>query len=325
MAYLDTATDAQPSGLTTNREELVLDAMLHTATTAPYKGSLPTIASSNDQPRVFMDDLAAVSAAGHIEGNDTDGGGDQYTNVGDYRGQSQRWVQTGSVTDEQGSKDSAVGADLEGTKQKLLKQCMRNIEHTLVSDQDKIANVPNTTAGITEGLGSFTDPTNTNFAADYRCKTDSVFTGALSTLDDAALDALIASIYKEGGEYENLTLLAWPKLRSAIVFNTTRNAGTGSRIDYNVTGVGTIPYNVELMDTAYGKMNMINSNPQTGTEGFGLGYIYDPKYLHLHVQWGERASTYENRGGGTPVAVDYFAAHTCQGANRLGKIIPVSA
>lgn len=320
MADLDTFNKSAPSGLSSNREELVLDAMLHTATTAPYKGSLPTISSQNKTPRVFMDDLAAVSAAGHVEGVDTDAGGDQYTNVGDYLGQAQRWVQTGSVTDEQEAMDSAVGADLEGTKQKLLKQVLRNVEHTLVGDQGKTADAKGTTGGVTEGIGSFTDPTNTEFAAAYRTKTDSVYTGALASLDDAALDTLIASIYAEGGEYENLTLLAWPKLRSAIVYNTTRNAGTGSRVDYNVDGTGTIPYNVEVMDTAYGKMNIMNSNPQTGSESFGKGFLYDPKYLHLHTIWGERASTYENRGAGTPCAVDFYASHTCQGANRLGKI-----
>jgi hypothetical protein len=166
-----------------------------------------------------------------------------------------------------------------------------------------------------------TDPTNVNFAVDYRTKADSVFDGALVDVTDQALDALIASIYGEGGEYENLTLLAWPKLRSAIVFNTTRNAGTASKVDYNVDGVGVIPYNVEMMDTAYGKLNMINSNPQTGTEAFGLGYIYDPKYLSLLQIWGERLYTDLPFDGGKKVlAGSYYASHACQGANRLGKI-----
>ena len=325
MASLDTFNTALPSGLSTNREEIVLDAMLHGAMQAPYKTSLPKIGSQNKNPRVGMDDYAAPDDSGHIEGEKTNDGGDQFTGVGDYIGQAQRWVQKGSITDEQEAHNNAFGADLEGTKTKLLKQLLRNVEHTLVGDQDKVTDVKGVTAGVTEGLGHITDPTNTNFAAAYRTKTDSVFTGALSTLDDEALDALIASIYREGGEYENLTLLAWPLLRSAIVKNTTRTAGTASKVDYNVDGVGTIPYNVEMIDTAYGKMNMINSNPSTGTEGFGLGYIYDPKYLHLHTIWGERATTYENDGDGTPVACDFYASQTCQGANRLGKILPVSA
>jgi hypothetical protein len=321
MANLDTFNTALPSGLSTNHEEIALDVMLHTAVTAPYKGSVPVVSSENKNPRVHMDTLPAPVATGTLEGAAQTGGGDLFADVGDYVAQAQEWTAQGSITTWQEAHNSAVDATYEGTISKISKILSRNIEHTLVSDQDKTTDVQGVTAGVTEGLGSFTDPTNTNFAADYRTKTDSVFTGATSAITDAALDALIASIYGEGGEYENLTLLAWPKLRSAIVYNTTRNAGTASKVDYNVDGVGTIPYNVEMMDTAYGKMNMINSNPQTGSESFALGYIYDPKYLSLHQIWGERIYTDLPFDGGKKVlSGSYFASHGCQGANRLGKI-----
>lgn len=320
MADLTTRNVAQPSGLTTNHEEIMLDVMLHTAVTAPYKGSLPVVSSENKNPRIIMDTLPAVSAAGTIEGADLTGGEDLFASTGDYFAQAQEWTQKGSITTQQEAHNSASGATFEGTMDKIGKILTRNIEHTLVGVQDKTAD-GGAQAGLTEGFGSFTDTSNTNFAAAYRTKADSVFEGAVADVDDEVLDALVASIYGEGGEYENLTLLAWPKLRSAIVKNTTRTAGTASRVDYNVTGVGTIPYNVEMIDTAYGKMNMVNSNPQTGTEAFGLGYIYDPKYLCLSQIWGERIYTDLPFDGGKKVlAGSYYASHGCKGANRLGRI-----
>jgi hypothetical protein len=321
MADLNTFNSALPSGLSTNHEEIALDVMLHTAVTAPYKGSLSVVSSDNKNPRVHMDTLPAPTDVGTLEGADLTGGGDLFDGVGDYVAQAQEWTATGSITTQQEAMNSAVDATYEGTVSKLGKILARNCENTLVGSQDKETDILGSVAGVTEGIGSFTDPTNTNFAAAYRTKTSSVNTGALSAITDQVLDGLIASIYAEGGEYENLTMLAWPKLRSAIVYNTTRNAGTASRVDYNVEGVGVIPYNVEQMDTAYGKMNMINSNPQTGTEAFGLGYIYDPKYLSLHQIWGERLYTDLPFDGGKKVlATSYYASHGCQGANRLGKI-----
>jgi len=267
-----------------------------------------------------MDTLPAPTGVGTIEGADLTGGGDLYADTGDYFAQAQEWTTTGSITTQQEAHNSASGATYEGTMDKIGKILSRNVEESLVGTQDKLVD-GGAQAGLTEGFGSFTDPANTNFAADYRTKADSIFEGAVADVTDEVLDALIASIYAEGGEYENLTLLAWPKLRSAIVKNTTRTAGTASRVDYNVTGVGTIPYNVEQIDTAYGKMNMVNSNPQVGTEAFGLGYIYDPKYLCLSQIWGERIYTDLPFDGGKKVlAGSYYASHGCKGANRLGRI-----
>lgn len=320
MADLNTRNVAQPSGLTTNHEEIMLDVMLHTAVTAPYKGSLPVVSSENKNPRIIMDTLPPVNADGTIEGADLTGGEDLYADTGDYFAQAQEWTQKGSITTQQEAHNSASGATYEGTMDKIGKIMTRNIEHTLVGTQDKLVD-GGAQAGLTEGFGSFTDPANANFAAAYRTKSTSIYEDAVADITDEVLDALVASIYAEGGEYENLTLLAWPKLRSAIVKNTTRTAGTASRVDFNVNGVGIIPYNVEQIDTAYGKMNMVNSNPQTGTEAFGLGYIYDPKYLCISQIWGERIYTDLPFDGGKKVlAGSYYASHGCKGANRLGRI-----
>jgi hypothetical protein len=90
----DTSTNADPSTLSTNREDLKQTALLHAATQAPLVGLLPTRKITNKNPRVLMDTLAAPSDVGHIEQTSTDQGGDQFASVGDYTGQAQRWVQT---------------------------------------------------------------------------------------------------------------------------------------------------------------------------------------------------------------------------------------
>ena len=324
MAVSDSATNAAPSTLSTNREDLKQTAMLHAATQAPLVGLLPTRNITNKNPRVLMDELATPSAAGHIEQNSTDNGGDQFTAVGDYIGQAQRWTQEWSVTREQQAHSSAVAVDKENAKEKALKQLIRNKEYTFYGDQDKTADVPGTTAGITEGLGNITDPTNTNFAAAYRTQAASVYGGTVANYDDAALNAQLAAMFGEGGEYLDLHLLAFSGLRTNIVANMTRTAGSASQVDYNMNGTAVIPYNVEMYDSDFGQVKIINANPQLAvaadTTTKYRGYLIDPAYLEFGQIWGEGSEEYEDRGAGPVGACDCYGSLLSQGPNRLGKI-----
>ncbi len=324
MAVSDTSTVANPSGASTNREDLKQTALLHAATQAPLVGLLPTRNITNKRPRVLMDTLAAPSAAGHIEQNSTDNGGDQFTAVGDYEGQAQRWTQEWSVTREQMAHSSAVSVDKENAKEKALKQLIRNKEYTFYGDQDKTADVAGTTAGVTEGLGNITDPANTNFAAAYRTKAASVYGGTIANYDDAALNAQLASMFGEGGEYLDLHLLAFSGLRTNIVTNMTRTAGTASQVDYNMNGTAIIPYNVEMYDSDFGQVKIINANPQLAvaadTTTKYRGYLIDPAYLEFGQIWGEGSEEYEDRGAGPVGACDCYGSLLSQGPNRLGAI-----
>lgn len=324
MAIANSATVAAPSATSTNREDLKQTALLHAATQAPLVGLLPTRNITNKNPRVLMDTLSTPSAAGHIEENSTDNGGDQFTAVGDFVGQAQRWTQEWSVTREQEAMSSAVSVDKENAKEKALKQLIRNKEYTFYGDQGKTTDVPGTTAGITNGLGDITDPANTDFAAAYRTNTDAVYGGTLANFDDAALNAQLASMFGEGGEYLDLHLLAFTGLRSAIVANMTRTAGTASQVDYNMNGTAIIPYNVEMYDSDFGQVKIINANPQLAvaadTTSKSRGYLIDPAYLEFGEIWGEGSEEYEDRGAGAVGACDCYGALLSQGPNRLGKV-----
>lgn len=324
MAQSTSATTASPSSTSSNREDLKQTAMLHAATQAPLFGLLPTRKITNKNPRVLMDKLATPSAAGHVEGTSTDTGVDQFTEVGDYVGQAQRWVQEWSVTREQQAHSSAVEVDKENAKEKTLKQLLRNVEYTLYGDQGKTADVPGSTAGVTAGLGDITDPANTDFAAAYRTNSAAVYGGTVANYDDAALNAQLASMFGEGGEYMDLHLLAFSGLRSNIVENMTRTAGAASQVDYNMNGTAVIPYNVEMYDSDFGQVKIINANPQLAvaadTTTLYRGYIIDPAYLEFGEIWGMGSEEYEDRGAGPIGACDCYGTLLSQGPNRLGKI-----
>ena len=312
MAYSSSAT-------TGNREDLKQLATVIAATSAPVCGLLPTRKIDNKRPVVLMDALAAPSAAGHIEGTDTDTGVDKFSGVGEYTGQAQRIVREWKVTREQQAHNSAVIADKAAASEKALKELMRDKETVVCGDQGQTVDVPGTTAGVTAGLGDITDSANTDFAAAYRTPTESIYSDIKANFDDAAFNAVLASMFGQGGEFLDLHLVAGTGLRSHIVEQFTRTAGAASQIDYNMNGTAVIPYTVEMYDSDFGSVKIINGNPAC-MPSVDRGYVIDPRYLEWGEIWGEGSEEYEDRGSGPVGACDLYGTTLSQGPNGLGKI-----
>ena len=85
---------------------------------------------------------------------------------------------------------------------------MRDKETVVCGDQGKTADVPGATAGVTAGLGDITDSANTYFAAAYRTPADSIYGGTKADFDDAEFNAVLASMFGQGGEFLDLHLVA---------------------------------------------------------------------------------------------------------------------
>jgi len=312
MAYTDT-------NVTGNREDLKQLATVIAATQAPVCGLLPTRQVSNKRPVVLMDSLAAPVATGHIEGTATDTGVDKFAAVGEYTGQAQRLVREWQVTKEQEAHNSAVVADKAGASEKALKELMRDKETVVCGDQGKTADVPGAAAGVTAGLGDITDSANTDFAAAYRTPAASIYGGTKADFDDAAFNAVLASMFGQGGEFLDLHLVAGTGLRSHIVEQFTRTAGAASQIDYNMNGTAVIPYTVEMYDSDFGTVKIINGNPAC-MPSVDRGYVIDPRYLEWGELYGEGSEEYEGRGVGSKGACDLYGTTLSQGPNGLGKI-----
>jgi len=312
MAYTDT-------NVTGNREDLKQLATVIAATQAPVCGLLPTRKITNKRPVVLMDSLSTPQATGHIEGNDTDTGVDKFGSVGEYTGQAQRIVREWKVTREQETQNSAVVADKAGASEKALKELMRDKELVVCGDQGKTPDVPGATAGVTAGLGDITTNGNTDFSAAYQTPTASIYSSTKALFDDAAFNAVLASMFGQGGEFLDLHLVAGTGLRSHIVESFTRTAGAASQIDYNMNGTAVIPYTVEMYDSDFGTVKIINGNPAC-MPSVDRGYVIDPKYLEWGEIYGEGSEEYEDRGSGVSGACDLYGSLLSQGPNGLGKI-----
>ena len=312
MAYTSTT-------VTGNREDLKQLATVIAATSAPVCGLLPTRKITNKRPVVLMDALAAPSVVGHIEGNSTNTGVDKFSGVGEYTGQAQRLVREWKVTKEQQAHDSAVIADVSNASEKALKELMRDKETVVCGDQGKTSDIPGATAGVTAGLGNITDSANTDFAAAYRTPAASIYSGTKANFDDAAFNAVLASMFGQGGEFMDLHLVAGTGLRSHIVEQFTRTAGSASQVDYNMNGTAVIPYTVEMYDSDFGQVKIINGNPAC-MPSVDRGYVIDPRYLEWGEIFGEGSEEYPTDGSGRVGACDLYGTTLSQGPNGLGKI-----
>jgi len=304
-----------------NRESLKQDAELLAADITPVTGLLKHEACHNKRPRTLMDKLKAVSTTGHIEGADTNTGRDAFSQVREFEGQAQRIVNEYSVTKEQEQEDSAVVSNMVNAAQKSMIECAVDKEAVICGDQDKTADVPGTTAGVTHGLGALiSNSAATGVDALYVTPADSIYSGTKASFDDAALGAVIASMWEQSTMIQDLWLIAGSGLREHIVSEFTRTAGAASQIDYNVSGGGqTVPWMVELYDSQFGQVKIKNGNPNC-MPSTDRGYLINPELLYVAEYQGLESENYPFLGGAYKGAVDTRFSLQTTGPNGLGKI-----
>lgn len=305
-----------------NREDLKQLATIIAAENFPVKSLMPTEPVHNKRPQVLLDTLAAVSTTGHIEGNTTDTGVDKFPSLGEYQGQAMRLVREWAVTKEQESEKSAVPVTAESASEKALRELGRDCEAVLCGDQDNTADVPGTTAGVTAGLGAIINNTApTGLTAGFETPAASIYSGLKASFDEEAFNALLVSMFNLGGDVKSWYGVFGTQLRSDIVSTFTRNAGTSSKVDYNLEGIGTIPWSVEEYDSYVGNVKLMNGNPDC-MPSVDRGYIIDPAYVSIGEVYGEGSEEYEGRGAGRKGACDVRFTTLTRGPKGLAKIAP---
>ena len=306
-----------------NREQLVQDAELLAADITPVTGVIPHKRGWNKNPELLMDKNKDVSTAGHIEGDDTNGGRDAFSKVRKFTGQAQRIVNPYSVTKEQEQEDSAVVSNMVNAAQKSMIECAVDKEAVICGDQVVVPDVPGTTAGVTGGLGSIINNTgdpNTMVDTEYVTPAASIYSGTKAAFDDAALGLVIASMWEQNTMIQDLWLVAGSGLREHIVSKFTRTAGAASQIDYNVSGGGeTVPWMVELYDSQFGQVKIKSGNPLC-MPSTDRGYLINPELLCVFEYQGLESENYPFLGGAYKGDVDTRFALASSGPNGLGKI-----
>ena len=324
MAISDTFNPNAPSATTgqgsavSNREDLtdVLTIL------APEE--TPALSSANKQKATStfvewtIDGLASPTTAGVKEGADVTAFTDQFASrarIGNY---VQKFRRDYLVSDLQEAVDSVGPAKVAQAEAKAIRELKRDVEATILSDNDQQAEtgaVPYKLRGLGEFIKSTAQTTNA-VPADYRTPAASIDANGAS-ITEAQFNTVVRSIYRANGEANNLTLIADTSLRKQIADFARFSADSAVSANAGVRSVNydgndsTIKLSVEIYQSDFGIVSIVNMNPETNPEtvtganaNHDRGYMINPDYYGIHELIPMGSSRLPNMGGGERGFVD---------------------
>ncbi len=263
-----------------------------------------------------VDSLSSPSTAGVSEGADITSFTDQFASRARLGNYVQKFRRDFMVSDLQEAVESVGPAKVAQAEAKAIRELKRDIEATILSDNDRQAE-NGAVAYKMRGLGDWLDSAGpSDVPADYRTPAASIDANG-SSITESQFNTVIRSIYRANGEANNLVLIADTSLRRQIadfarfgvdVANGT-NAGVRS-VNYDGNS-STIKLSVEVYQSDFGIVSIINMNPETNPEtvtgasaNHDRGYMINPDYYGIHELIPMGASRLPNMGGGERGFVD---------------------
>tara|TARA_E500000305_G_C4016231_1_gene235787 strand:- start:282 stop:1355 length:1074 start_codon:yes stop_codon:yes gene_type:complete len=337
-----------------NREQLLDLTTVLSPRQAPIYGLLPKSKATADLVEWTVDDLADPADNAVVEGTDltfgtggSDADAQKFSKLARLDNRLQHFRKTFMVTKKQEVLDSVTPVKLQQAEEKATSELLRDIEKAICSDQGAVAGT-SSTAGKLRGLGRWISNAGgasgsaggtgndgaTIVPADFRtplasihgashnntsnANVDGVTTGDLSENDFAKI---LASIFNETGEMQDLHLVADTALRNHIVDEFTRTNGSASQVRYNQDSGAVVEYNVEMFNGPFGVVKILTANPKCmpGTLN-DRGYLIDPSLLGWAEALPTGSTMLEDQGGGPRGYIDAMGTLICRGPKGLGKI-----
>jgi len=328
MAIANTYSPNAPTGKTntgsavSNREDLSAELTILAPEDTPLLTLCPKIKASGTFYEWTVDSLSAPVTTGISEGSDVTA----FTNQFQKRGRLGNYVQIHRddflVSGLQQAVTSVGPANVAQAEAKSMRQLKRNIEATIASDNEMSvengAGTPYQTRGLGKWLQTAAQAVNP-VPTDYRTPGGSIKT----SLTETDFNALIGSIFNVNGEMNSLTLIAGSAVRRAVSGFTRTSGAQGNT--YQVTQDSTtkkITLSVELYDTDFGVIKVMNANP--ACQATGTGYVINPKYLGYASLIPMGSTRLENQGGGERGFVDATGALVCRHPGAHGKITGIA-
>lgn len=330
------------------REDLMDMIALVDAKDTPFtsmarKGSKP----GNMYFRWQADSNPAPKIGGTVDGTDVS----TYVNHDQVRAELANYAQVFRMDAVRVSKLSQDIAQVAGVRDELannlsksILQCKRSLEVAMCSNQtaqQDNGSVPYLTAGIQTWISNAGTGTATpgDIPATYRTPTNSILTGASSTLTDTSVQGLLKSIYDQTGQYKSFDAIVGTDLKRAFTsllgttaLTTTTTAG--------VTGAGATKVQtfqrdaaadtyIQSMDVFQGDFGTVKLHPSVwiGTISGGVWTSTPYKGLVLNmdlieVRYGGNVAevqTLPDFGGGPARVVEAVAGLVVGNPLGLGK------
>ena len=282
----------------------------------------PALSSANKQKanatfvEWTVDGLSNPSTTGISEGADITSFTDQFASRARLGNYIQKFRRDFMVSDLQEAVDSVGPAKVAQAEAKAIRELKRDIEATILSDNDRQAETGAVPYKM-RGLGDWLDSAGpSDVPADYRTPAASIDANG-AAITETEFNTVIRSIYRANGEANNLVLIADTSLRKQIadyarfgvdVANGT-NAGVRS-VNYDGND-STIKLSVEVYQSDFGIVSIINMNPVTNPEtvtgasaNHDRGYMINPDFYGIHELIPMGSSRLPNMGGGERGFVD---------------------
>ena len=262
MAFSNTFDTTNPGSAVSNREDLLDVLTILAPEETPVLSSAPKSKASATFVEWTVDSLSAPVTTGVAEGSDVTAFTDKFAGRARLGNYVQKFRRDFMVSDLQNAVDSVGPAKIAQAEAKAVREIKRDIEATLMSNNDRSVEDGGSTVYGLRGLGDWIDSAGpADVPAAYRTPAASI--SASGAVTETVFNNLITSIYRVTGTTNSLTLVADTALRR-VISDYARTSGSSDysvrQVTYNGE-VSTIKLAVEMYESDHGMVSIVNMNP----------------------------------------------------------------
>jgi hypothetical protein len=293
----------------------------------PVLSSAPKSKASATFVEWTVDSLSAPVTTGVAEGSDVTAFTDKFAGRARLGNYVQKFRRDFMVSDLQNAVDSVGPAKIAQAEAKAVREIKRDIEATLMSNNDRSVEDGGSTVYGLRGLGDWIDSAGpADVPAAYRTPAASI--SASGAVTETVFNNLITSIYRVTGTTNSLTLVADTALRR-VISDYARTSGSSDysvrQVTYNGE-VSTIKLAVEMYESDHGMVSIVNMNPDCApdTTNKDTGYLINPDYYGVAELISLGSTRLPNLGGGDRGYVDSTLTLVVKHPGAHGKITAIA-
>ena len=327
MAFSNTFDTTNPGSAVSNREDLLDVLTILAPEETPVLSSAPKSKASATFVEWTVDSLSAPVTTGVAEGSDVTAFTDKFAGRARLGNYVQKFRRDFMVSDLQNAVDSVGPAKIAQAEAKAVREIKRDIEATLMSNNDRSVEDGGSTVYGLRGLGDWIDSAGpSDVPAAYRTPAASI--SASGAITETAFNNLITSIYRVTGTTNSLTLVADTALRR-VISDYARTSGSSDysvrQVTYNGE-VSTIKLAVEMYESDHGMVSIVNMNPDCApdTTNKDTGYLINPDYYGVAELISLGSTRLPNLGGGDRGYVDSTLTLLVKHPGAHGKITAIA-
>ena len=296
-----------------NREDLTdLLSMLSPQDT-PFVSLCPKRKAKATNHEWTIDSLASPDTSGVLEAQDVSTFDDKFANklrIGNVIQGFRRSFGTSVVQDAV----SSVQSNFAQASVKSIRELKRDMEAAISSGNDKVVGSGSAKAQLRGMFKYVSTSPGSDIPSLYTPASAQVISNPASNiLTEALLNSALASCYNTSGVLNNVTMIADTGVREDVADFVRTGGSTDSR-QYNINGTAkTVTLAVDVYNSDFGKINVVNSNPDTSADSTNhdRALIVNLDYVGLASLIPLRQEELENQGAGRRGYAEAWATLEC--------------